>query len=106
MSVIAGGGNIIATGSFVGATSGGGFPNGIPSFATAFGFNKLGFLDHFASTSTIDLNNTTANGFNWYLTFPHRSLGQVGPPSDPSWFSAANSILTVSSSVAGAAQGF
>jgi len=73
------------------------FPNGIPSFATAFGFNKLGFLDHFTSTGTIDLSNTTANGFDWYLTFP--GPGVVGPPSNPSWFSAASSILTVSSSV-------
>lgn len=84
------GGSVVANSNTVGAIVPI-FPSGIPAAATAFGFNQVGFLDHFLSTDDIDLNNTLANGFTWYNTV--LNFGTVGPPIAASDITASNSIL-------------
>lgn len=44
-----------------------------PSEASAVGYIKLTFYDNFGSPATVDLNNTKASGYNWYVNnaWPH-----------------------------------
>ena len=51
---------------------------------------QLVFDDEFTSLGTIDINNTQAPGFNWYVQYP------FGPyPTSPSAFSQNGSVLTI-----------
>ncbi|MGB6933324.1 MAG: hypothetical protein WBD91_11140, partial [Acidobacteriaceae bacterium] len=71
-----------------------------PSAAAKHGFNHLTFSDDFLSTDTIDLNNTLAPGYQWYIA--NAMIPQDSPDGDrhfgvvqsPSSVSIANSILT------------
>lgn len=72
--------------------------------AAAFGFKTLTFFDDFNSSSTIDLSNTGAPGFNWYLqnAWPHATSQGGGwsglftaPVTTAGDVTVANSILSL-----------
>ncbi len=71
-----------------------------PSPAAKYGFNHLTFSDDFLSPDSIDVNNTLASGYKWYMAnamipqdSPDGNL-QTGVVQSPSSVSVANSILT------------
>lgn len=59
----------LATATFINPT--------VPAAASARSFTTLAFYDNFSSTSTIDLSDTLAAGFKWYIhnTFPANANG-------------------------------
>lgn len=65
-----------------------------PAAASAAGFDNLVFCDDFNSSSTIDVNATGNQGFNWYTALP-RWFGSHTPASD---YSLSNSVITLSQS--------
>lgn len=68
----------------------------VPPPASAVGYNSRVFFDDFDSLSTIDLTQSLAPTFNWYITPFTPFLGSAVSAADPSWFSVAGSVLTVS----------
>lgn len=71
-----------------------------PAPAHAWGISELTFFDDFDSIGTIDVNNSKADGFNWYVVnWPDwysdtgHTTGYV--PSPAADFSVSNSILTI-----------
>lgn len=79
----------------LGSTSSGTFIDPPPDTAQAFGATALGFWDHFTSSSTIDLANSGAAGFKWYLTD-----GVQAGPSNASDLSVSNSVLHINGNTA------
>jgi hypothetical protein len=71
----------------------------VPDPASAWSFNTLSFHDEFTSTSTIDLTDSLAGGFNWYIHNQwlncHQSNWQVVTKTNTSQFSQSGSILTL-----------
>jgi hypothetical protein len=71
-----------------------------PPPAAKYGFNRLTFSDDFLSPDTIDVNNTLAPGYHWYMAnamIPQDSPDgnmHTGVVQSPSSVSIANSILT------------
>lgn len=64
-----------------------------PSPAATWGFGNLSFFDDFASSSTIDVNNTLAPGFNWYARYLQtNSITTVIPSSG---IQVSGSVLTL-----------
>lgn len=66
--------------------------------AAAWGINNNIFFDDFLSSSTIDLNNTKAPGFNWYPSAGvwTNYINDTGSPYPSGDFSVSGSILTIS----------
>ncbi len=68
-----------------------------PSQAAAFGLNRLVFQDDFTSLATIDLNNTRAAGFKWYVNNSFSLATQIPfrsyPPTLGSSFSIVNGTV-------------
>jgi hypothetical protein len=68
-----------------------------PTQAAAVGFNTLSFHDEFTSLSTIDLANTQAPGFNWYISqnWPNANdpYWTSQTPISPTCLSQSGSIL-------------
>jgi hypothetical protein len=64
-------------------------PDPVPAPAAAWGYSCEVFWDHFTSISTVDVNDTRAQGFKWYVHnhFPGLASGahqwQVGLPTRP-----------------------
>lgn len=75
-----------------------------PSAAAQHEFHRLTFADDFTSLSTIDINNTLAPGYRWYMAntmIPQDSPDgtiHTGVVQAPTSVSVANSILTFTSS--------
>ena len=77
-------------------------PN-VPAQAQAVGYTKLAFSDEFTSLSTIDINNTKAGGFKWYVNnaFPATYTGGTGNawhaalPTPPSAIAQNGSYVTL-----------
>lgn len=71
-----------------------------PGIAKTWGFNTPVFWDDFNSIATIDVNNTLAPGYKWYMTntkIPQDSpdgTQAAGVTQAPSSVSVANSVLT------------
>ncbi len=71
-----------------------------PPQAAKYGFNRLTFSDDFLSRDTIDVNNTLAPGYKWYMAnamIPQDSPDgniHAGVVQSPSSVSVAHSILT------------
>lgn len=89
---------LLATSTFINPT--------VPSVASARSFTTLAFYDNFSSTSTIDLGDTLASGFKWYIhnTFPANAgganSGWATEPSTPSnLFWIGSGYLTLSNAV-------
>jgi hypothetical protein len=76
-----------------------------PSAAATWGYNHCVVFDDFNDLSTIDVNNTLAPGYNWYMTQPSAPwFSPDGNPATgttlaPSCVSIGNSILTVNPNV-------
>jgi hypothetical protein len=77
----------------------------VPDPAAQWGYNTRTFFDGFDSISTIDINNTQAPGFKWYLAngWPNASSNdpfhdiRIATPTRPHCVvSVANSILELS----------
>ncbi len=68
----------------------------------AAGFNTVTLFDDFNSTATIDITNSQAPGFNWYLA-NWFVAGATSTPADN--FSVSNSILTIGNGSGGAFPG-
>lgn len=68
----------LPNGSSAGWTHGTPFPLE-PYPAQAWGYSNLTFYENWASTGTIDLSNTMASGFNWYINnaFPNAVVGST-----------------------------
>ena len=75
----------------------------------AWGNFQQVFFDDFNSISTIDVNDTRAEGFNWYThnTWPHSWGGDrnTGITTPASFISVSNSILTISDDASGFGSG-
>jgi hypothetical protein len=69
---------------------------GIPSFASAFGISKLQFYDDFLSEGTIDVGNSQAPGFNWYLNNWPGWQGETA--ADLGWSPAPSNSYNVANS--------
>jgi hypothetical protein len=72
-----------------------------PPLAQQYGFNSLAFYEPWESTATIDLTNSKAPGFNWYINgyFPvpnnwWLSSFNTKTPASPSQISVSNGIMT------------
>lgn len=74
----------------------------VPAAAASWGMTRRVFFDDFVDTSKIDLTNSKAPGFNWYLSnsWPNSTtfsgtVWQSIPTISPANISVANSILTI-----------
>lgn len=64
-----------------------------PSSVAQQGYTKLSFMDDFNSPATIDLGNTQAPGFNWYLANWFTQGRQATPAGN---IKVAGSVLSIS----------
>jgi hypothetical protein len=66
---------------------------------TAWTTQKLGLFDDFNDLSTIDVNDTRAPGFNWYVhnLFPHSFMTTFGWTTNPPSVPTAPTTLSISS---------
>lgn len=85
-------------------------PNPNPD-AVSLGYTTCTFFDDFNSITTIDVNNTGASGYNWYVknTWPNAVSNASGwediytaSPTPSSSISVSNSILTLNKTSRGA----
>jgi hypothetical protein len=68
-----------------------------PSLAKTWGYNTPIFWDDFVSPNTIDLNNTLAPGYNWYMSYSQGAFasGDGTNTLPSSAVSISSSILTL-----------
>lgn len=82
----------------------------LPSEVTSLGFNTVTKFDHFDDPSTVDINNTQASGFNWYMQSygAGSTYANPAPPwlaLSPSDISISNSVLEIKNDVSGFSEG-
>lgn len=73
----------------------------VPPAASAVGFNRLSFNEDFNSGAGVDVNDTRAPGYSFYVhnDFPNNAIdpgGPTHPPTPASCFSFSGSIMTCS----------
>lgn len=78
--------------AFVGGSGAAPSQLAVPAAAALYGFNNRVFFDDFDSISTVDVNNTLAPGYKWYL----HGIAPYITTADK--ISVSNSILTISGS--------
>lgn len=64
-----------------------------PAAAAAAGYTKLSFYSNFPSLANIDVNNTLAPGYQWYVSTPQSAWGAPVLPS--SALSDSGGVLTI-----------
>lgn len=81
----------------------------IPSFAAAYGITQTLLSEDFSSISTIDVNNTLAPGFNWYLNNIPKWQGNNSPgwapATTPGCYTVANSVMNITNNLSTASDG-